>query len=754
MDDVMQREAFGWAALSAESALEPGDEVVAGSHGMWRLCYVVGTRGIAPRGRVRIHTDSDTDWGIPQFDDPAGEDFCTIAAPQGAHIAAVTRGYKGLELVVVGRALTKGERVVLTLGDRSGGSVGSRAQTFSEVKRTFAFSVDVEGDGRYVDLVDSPHVKVIGGPAVELVAIAPSTAVLDQPFRLLIKAQDAWGNPCASYRGTVVIKAPGVDVPVARYTFSAADRGTYWIEDCRCTTLGVQRLGVAEESGMLRAESNPVVCVAEAGPHTICWGDPHGGQLVDATKIPAFYRYARDVSGISFCGYQPNAHRVSTGEWAIQQRAEREFYEPGRFVPLPGFEWSAETRDGGHHNVYFRRHEQPIRRSSHLEIIAGQDDQHTDLPHICDVHAAYRSTDTVITPHVGGGRADLSAHDPSLEPVIEVTSTHGTFEWFLEDALRRRYRLGFIGGSDGYTGRPGGEYPGHLERRFAKGGLTALYARDLTIEGVLEALKARRGYGTTGARMYIRVDGDGHAMGQEYTTISPPTLSATVVGTAPLESVELYRGTECVYVSPLALRPNGNKVRILWEGASRRTSYSGVIWDGLLRVSGAQVALQDVVRFDSPRSHVYDVCSEGLRWHSVTCGYHSGVVLQLENESEPGETRFDLVVNTSLITMPSYGGFGDQSPKRMSYCPAESVCCSVSKRELLGGPKVIEIGPLNRRLIVSLAPEPEACEVTFAYTDPTPHPGINAYWLRVIQSDMEMAWTSPVFVDYVLPEKE
>jgi hypothetical protein len=122
--------------------------------------------------------------------------------------------------------------------------------------------------------------------------------------------------------------------------------------------------------------------------------------------------------------------------------------------------------------------------------------------------------------------------------------------------------------------------------------------------------------------------------------------------------------------------------------------------------------------------------------------------LLLEGAREPGETVFDLVVNTSLTTMPSYGGFGDESPKRMSYSPAERLRASVSLRELHNGPVVIEIGPLDRRLTLSLAPEPEAREITFSYTDPEPRPGINPYWLRVIQADMEMAWTSPVFVDY------
>jgi hypothetical protein len=483
--------------------------------------------------------------------------------------------------------------------------------------------------------------------------------------------------------------------------------------------------------------------VAETSPYALCWGDPHGGQLEMAAKIPDFFRYARDVAGIDFCGYQPNGHRLSEADWTLQQRAEREFYQPGRFVPLPGFEWTGEPRDGGHHNIFFRRPDQPIRRSCHLPNIADEADHDTDLPHVLDVYRAYKLTDTVITPHVGGGRADLSYHDPTLEPVIEVTSTHGTFEWFIRDALKRGYKVGFIGGSDGYTGRPGAEFPGHQERRYAKGGLAGLYVKELTVEGILEALKARRGYGTTGARIYVQVDGDGHRMGEEYTTRAPPTISATVVGAAPLESVELYRGLERVYVHPIEWALAPDRVRILWDGASRRTSYSGIIWDGTLRVSGGRIALQDVIRFDSPRSRVFDVSGEGLRWHSVTCGYRSGIILDVM-----GDAELYLTVNSSLITMPAYGGFGNERPYRMSYSPAERLSLSLDTLELADGPREVGIGPLDRRLTISLAPQSETKKVTFSFQDPSPRPGINPYWLRVTQADMEMAWTSPVFVDY------
>ena len=55
--------------------------------------------------------------------------------------------------------------------------------------------------------------------------------------------------------------------------------------------------------------------------------------------------------------------------------------------------------------------------------------------------------------------ADLRWHEPTLERLIEVHSTHATSEWFLMEALQRGYRMGVTAGSDSVDGRPGASHP-------------------------------------------------------------------------------------------------------------------------------------------------------------------------------------------------------------------------------------------------------------------------------------------------------
>jgi hypothetical protein len=133
--------------------------------------------------------------------------------------------------------------------------------------------------------------------------------------------------------------------------------------------------------------------------------------------------------------------------------------------------------------------------------------------------------------HIGGRHVNLDFHDPERVPLIEVHSHHGTFEWFLEEAMRRGLKVEFVGNSDDHTCRPGLTLTS--DRFTTRGGYTGIYAKELTQEGLWEALWSRRCYATTGERMILDVDVGGHAMGEEYEGKKPPMIKVEIHGTAP-----------------------------------------------------------------------------------------------------------------------------------------------------------------------------------------------------------------------------
>ena len=279
---------------------------------------------------------------------------------------------------------------------------GRGRETFAEERRYFWIDVDVDGSGHWEKLADSPSLRIVGGPAVRLsLTSIPSTVAVGETFRVVIKVEDAWGNAACGFRGSVQVSGRNLTLENSEVRFTEADRGVRWIEECKATDVGVLRLTATEvEAGstthhspltthpQLSAVSNPVVVTKNRGEQQLFWADPHGGQVVHNGKFGEFFRYARDVSGLQFVGFQRNADVISADDWEKQQQAEREYSAPGRFVPIPGYEWSGRTWEGGHHNIYFRRHGQAARRNLAVEVMFHADREQSELPHIRDVYAS------------------------------------------------------------------------------------------------------------------------------------------------------------------------------------------------------------------------------------------------------------------------------------------------------------------------------------------------------------------------------
>ena len=461
---------------------------------------------------------------------------------------------------------------------------------------------------------------------------------------------------------------------------------------------------------------------------------------------------------MDYAGFQRNDSQHSTSAYLIQQKSEKKYYEPHEFVVLPGFEWSADWEHGGHHNVYFSRFDLPMKRWNGTRRVGEPGE--TDLPHVLDLYQYYRSTDTVITPHVGGQHADLQYHDPTLEPALEITSTHGTFEWFLEESLSRGYEMGFLGGNDCHTGRPGDDRPGHQERRYSKGGITGTYARELTLPGILEALKKKRVYATTGARIRAYLHVDGHFIGSKYLADKPPKINLKAVGTGPLERIDLFRGTKLIHTSGLRDSFKESSIRILWSGASRRWSYSGIVWKGIIKFSNTKLKNVERIRFDSPRSHFRFIGDNEIHFESWTCGFPSGFILDFEPDTDPqidlsldshlisDERRFGEDVQLNQLTESVIPRNGFPAEVKMTLAHGDSTRIETTMAEIQKESINLPLGGLNRNIILEKAPNESPTRAEVSFTDNEMEPGTNPYWAKITQQDMEMAWISPVFADY------
>ena len=723
--------------------LESEREIVAGELTTVRLVYQAGSPGMQTGGTITIFSECDSDWAAPQMTDATADEYLSIKGPDGVVIFATFPSAHIFLMTIAQGHLSDGDQIAITIGDTIDGGGGTRSQTFYEEHHYFLCQIDKDGTGSGEVLGKAPSVQISGGDVAELDVIAPPDVNSSDEFSVWVKALDRWGNPAQKFNGSVALSAPGIALGSDEVAFDSETSGVIEVAGCRISEPGTLRVRVSCAANDLVGISNPILASESRAASQLFWGDPHSGQVADARKIGDYYRHARDVSHIDFAGYQRNDSAHSTAAYGIQQQEESAFHEPGRFVPLPGYEWSAHLEWGGHHNVYFRRFDQPMKRWDNSATLGEPGE--TDLHHVRDLHNHYRGTDTVITPHVGGQHADLQFHDPQLEPALEVVSTHGTFEWFLRESIERGYKMGFVGGNDCHTGRPGDDRPGHQTRRYAKGGLTGIYAEQLDLDSILDAIKRRRCYATTGAR--IRADSriGSHVMGEEFTTRDIPTIDVEAAGTGPIERIDVYRGLEHIHEATVFPSRSQNRVRVMWKGASKMSSYSGIVWDGSIKVNGARVVGVNTLRFDSPRS-TWTRSDDGvISFHSWACGYTSGLELELDDAAN---ASIEINFESSLIIGEKFGMHGEAGPRRMALSKADSGLLHVSFEELGEQKLSVDMGHLDREISVERGPEPGTADTTISVTDPAVQPGINPYWARVTQLDQEVAWLSPIFVDY------
>jgi len=712
----LNRSWLGWATV------EPDSDVYAGSMVTWTLVYHVGRYGIDDGGSVRVARRSVSDEEDPQLSSPEKSGYTTVTTDRDVRLECFfsRRGHirpfrAALQVDVRDGSLYEGDTVTIVYGDRSSGGPGLRAQTFREQEHMFKVLVDPFGTGRFEEIEESPHVRIVGGPAETLEAAAPSGAGSGTPFDVVVRALDSYGNRSDGYRGTVSFE--GLDVEP--YTFNEEDRGAHRFS-VALGDEGLKTLKVVDSLGHV-AESNPITILRQEPRYKLYWGDMHGQtkQTVGTGTVDEYFRFVREVANMDFGGWQGNDFQITKELWEEVKEKTRRYSEPGRFLLFLGYEWSGLTPAGGDHNVYYLGDDGPLHRSDHW-LIDDRSDEDTDRYPIDRLWEEFRGRrDVMAVAHIGGRHANLDFWDPERVPLIEVHSHHGTFEWFLEEALSRSLRVGFIATSDDHTCRPGLTLTS--ENFTTKGGYTAVYAESLTKEALWEAFWSRRTYGTTGERIVVDFKVDGHMMGEEYDAEGAPSISVKVNGTKPLHAVEVMRGTQTIYRHPFAApQGNGRLIKVEWMGARVKSRPKRVNWDGGLYLDEGSILSFSGYAFDYLDQGVRRVNNQRLEWTSTTGGDPDGVIMKLDAPPDAKATFYSEPV--SFTFRPADVGYE---------------------------PTVIEVGPVNRRVKVqSITDGPLPSTLEFTFVDERVEEGVNPYWVKVTQCDGSMAWCSPVYAKH------
>lgn len=552
----------------------------------WTLVYTAGKSGIRPGGGIRVGMRHSLQWTPPQTEDPKAVGYMTVTTSTGAPVKTYIEYNRYnkrffsryhpwqniVEVTLPEGGLAEGDTIRITYGDRSGGSPGIRIQPFDERPFVFKVYADPLGEDSYYPLLDNPTIDIVAAEPYRLGVVMPSDAVAGEPTWCIVRAEDRYGNPATRYEGTVTMRSTDdhAELPEPRQ-FTGIDRGVYRYEEVVFETPGDHSITVSD--GQFERRSNPVRVHAKVPERLLLWGDLHGHTLNSDGRgtVEQFYDFAERVAGLDFCAVTDHAFQVLDAMWEHSKVVTNRVYKPGRFVTFQAYEWSGKTDVGGDHNVFFLDDDPPIYRSrsyydyNNLQMYHGTRPQ---VNHVEDLFVklaeCYEDKDVFTIPHWGGRRGNPSWHNPKTQRMIEVFSEHRRSEDWVTTFLENRYRLGIIASTDGHFGNPGYGYlkPTYDWSKQEIGmASVAVYAEERTRESVFRALYDRHCYATSGDRIILDVRADGHVMGSEYQSRTPPTIRVHAVGTAPITRVEIKKNSEVVH----GVEPGDAGVEFEWQ---------------------------------------------------------------------------------------------------------------------------------------------------------------------------------------------
>lgn len=497
----------------------------------------------------------------------------------------------------------------------------------------------------------------------------------------------------------------------------------------------------------------------------------HPDQLALLEK---WYEHSRKVSDFFTIAYYPyqmidlaNGYRteeeIPVAEMAEQWETISQFLKEKQveddYISFLGYEWQGAGLDGDH-NVYFKEDQGDIllleRYQDLVEAFKGQ--EVIGIPH----HLAYS---------LGNRGKNWETHDESFSPFVETYSHHGSSERDLTQlAMDRHIHMGpRIDGTTVMDGLKAGYHFGliasgdnHEVPALVKNGRAGVWAESYTKEAIWNAFKARRTFGFTDSKITVWSEIDGQPQGSLIpTNNSQRVLDVVICGNSKIERIELYRDTELTAVNlvPPSNGQNGETVRFKFKlecGWGPNVKYfpeiSEKTWQGRLKTSGKILSVEPIFNsFDNA--------------HEIA-GNQQGVNFSCKSQKAVGDDHW----------------MRDNSMKNEGYIfEIEAPLASVLELELDGRQEVYSVSSIleGSQLIVyedeakalvsqkaglRAYPRSDAwyhnaykaklfqgfieadyqVKTSFEVSEPTV--GERSYFVKVIQSDGQVAWCSPIWL--------
>ena len=283
---------------------------------------------------------------------------------------------------------------------------------------------------------------------------------------------------------------------------------------------------------------------ANGKTYKLYWADLHchSGLTGDAEGEPdEIILYGRDRAKLDVMVLQDNddVHGclLTEGEYYMGMLHSQRYTRSGSFIALPGYEWTQrKTRPGYPFDSWKSVYEQSMRGSypNHRTVIyPSSGGPIVRYPEVGGNYEAMTRTVEKYGGIVNSQHRTFDITDSPAEANMEVTSCWGIY---IQNVPKKFHgeldsgrRLGFVGCSDSHRRNPG-----------LCGGLTGIYAEELTDEAVLRALREHRCFASNGSKIVVDSRLEGRLSDRPLTTKTTDlNLDLHAIGTRPIVSAIL-----------------------------------------------------------------------------------------------------------------------------------------------------------------------------------------------------------------------
>lgn len=398
------------------------------------------------------------------------------------------------------------------------------------------------GEEHFRPVSISPTITVQPGAAAKLTFICPSIVPRDAKIDARVIAIDDVGeNGVPEYHGACSLRFRGGSRDVEKPgNILRPNEDVVYIE------------ALDRESGLF-GRSKPIGLPERFGGFNVYFGDVHSHPSYDLiSDVRNAYQQANPWSGHNFAhvllhANSPHYNPGRRGWKASVELRERLCDTPG-FVSCAGVE---QYGPKGHRTVLFDSIAEEQRFHSDYDWKACQSDL-WEIENLWKALEDYRAL-TCIHHSKFIGNADFAVQPHPMERLAEIYSRWGSSETggqrSVLRALKRGWRLGFIGGSDSFLGRPGYGPYGVNDGL----GLAGVFAETLSWKAVYDAMYRRRCYATTGQHILLWFELEGRMMGSELADFGGPRrFTLRAAGTSQIAGLELVRNGDPI----VTLRPD------------------------------------------------------------------------------------------------------------------------------------------------------------------------------------------------------